>query len=193
VIVFTLSTENKLGLGLVALAWVVFSLVVSMVVPRYRPGFPGKNLPAFLALTALFFVAMLGAVAVFGKESKESELGVRGGAEPGAPAQTQTGVTSTTATGSATTVASGGGGGANLAAGKAAWDKASCGGCHVMKAADGAGTVGPNLDETDPKEQEVARQVENGGGGMPPFKGILSAQEIADVSAYVAQVAGSTS
>jgi mono/diheme cytochrome c family protein len=188
VIVFALSTGNKVGLGLVALAWIVFSLVVSMVVPRFRPGFPGKNLPAFLALCALFFVAMLGAVAVFGKESKESAAG----AEPGAPAQTQTGVTSTTATGSATTVETSGGT-VDLAAGKAAWDKASCGGCHILKAAGGTGTVGPNLDEAKPDEAEVARQVENGGGAMPPFKGILTPQEIAAVAAYVAKEAGSTS
>jgi mono/diheme cytochrome c family protein len=185
VTVFALSTGNKVGLGLIALVWIVFSLVVSMIIPRYRPGFPGKNLPAFLALCALFFVAMLGAVAVFGKESKESE------AAPGAPAQTQTGVTATTATGSATTPSSGGS--ANLAAGKAAWDKASCGGCHIMKAANGTGTVGPNLDEVKPDEATVAHQVENGGGAMPPFKGVLTPQEISDVSAYVAQVAGSSS
>jgi mono/diheme cytochrome c family protein len=188
VIVFALSTGNKLGLGLVALVWIVFSLVVSMVVPRYRPGFPGKNLPAFLALAALFFVAMLGAVAVFGKESKESELGVKGGAEPSTPTQTQTGLTSTTSTAPAPA-----GGTVDLAAGKAAWDKASCGGCHVLKAANGAGTVGPNLDELKPDEATVAHQVENGGGAMPPFKGVLSPKEIADLSGYVAKVAGSAS
>jgi mono/diheme cytochrome c family protein len=32
--------------------------------------------------------------------------------------------------------------------------------------------------------------VENGGGAMPPFKGVLSPQEISAVAAYVAQVAG---
>jgi mono/diheme cytochrome c family protein len=33
----------------------------------------------------------------------------------------------------------------------------------------------------------VVKQVENGGGGMPAFKGQLTAQQIADVSTYVTQ------
>jgi mono/diheme cytochrome c family protein len=36
----------------------------------------------------------------------------------------------------------------------------------------------------------VQHQVENGGGVMPAFKGQLSAKQIADVSAFVAQSAG---
>lgn len=179
--VFALSTGNKLGLGLVALVWILVSLVVSMVIPRYRPGFPGKNLPAFLALASLFFVAMLAAVFVFGKESKEGE----GSAAPESPALTQTGVASTTATPGPSS-----GGTVDLAAGKAAWDKASCGGCHTLKAASGKGAVGPNLDTLKPDAATVQHQVENGGGAMPAFKGVLSAQEIENVSGYVAQVAG---
>jgi len=31
----------------------------------------------------------------------------------------------------------------------------------------------------------VVHQVTNGGGGMPPFSGTLTKQQIADVSAYV--------
>jgi mono/diheme cytochrome c family protein len=181
VTLFALSTGNQLGLGLSALAWIIFSLVVSMVVPRYRPGFPGKNLPAFLALSSLFFVAMVAAVFVFGKEEK-----AHGEAAPASPALTQTGVTSTTSTAPPSTS----GGNVDLAAGKAAWDKGSCGGCHVLKAANGTGTVGPNLDEVKPDEATVAHQVENGGGAMPPYKGVLSPQQITDVAAYVAHVAG---
>jgi mono/diheme cytochrome c family protein len=179
--IFALSTGNKVGLGLVALAWIVFSLIVSLVVPRYRPNFPGKNLPAFLAVCALFFVSMLAAVAVFGKESSESS------AAGESPTQTQTGVTSTTSTAPPTTS---GGATVDLAAGKAAWDKASCGGCHVLEAANGQGKVGPNLDELKPDAETVQHQVENGGGAMPPFKGILSPEEITAVSGYVAQEAG---
>ncbi len=180
-IVFALSTGNKLGLGLVALAWIVFSLVVAMVIPRHRPGFPGKNLPAFLALSALFFVAMLGAVFAFGKESKEGEAG----ATPETPALTQTGVAST-----ATTPAPSPGAKVDLVAGKAAWDKGSCGGCHVLKAAGGKGAVGPDLDTLKPDAATVKHQVENGGGAMPAFKGVLTAKQIEDVAGYVAQVAG---
>jgi cytochrome c551 len=41
-----------------------------------------------------------------------------------------------------------------------------------------------------PKAQEQAtaeEQVTNGGGGMPPFKGTLSEEEIKNVAAYVVE------
>lgn len=65
--------------------------------------------------------------------------------------------------------------------------KANCAGCHGP---DGAGSNGgPTLAPvTDP---EVARaQVTNGGATMPSFKDTLTAKQISDVSAYVAQKAG---
>jgi mono/diheme cytochrome c family protein len=46
--------------------------------------------------------------------------------------------------------------------------------------------IGPNLDRLKPTAARVAAQVRNGGGGMPPFRGQLSARQIADVAAYVA-------
>ena len=187
--VFALSTGNKVALGLVALAWILFSLAVAMVIPRSRPGFPGKHLNAFLAACALFFVAMLLAVAVFGREATESEA--KSESTPAEPAQTQTGVTETTGTESTQTETEASGGGtADLAAGKAAWDKGACGGCHTLAAAGGSGSVGPNLDTLKPDEAKVEHQVINGGGGMPPFKGVLSDEQIKAVSAYVAQTAG---
>jgi len=36
----------------------------------------------------------------------------------------------------------------------------------------------------------VVERVTNGSGVMPPFKGTLSEQQIADVAAYVSSVAG---
>jgi mono/diheme cytochrome c family protein len=179
-IVFALSTTNKLVLALVAAAWIVVSLVVAMVIPRTRPDFPGKGLNAFVALSFVFFAGMLATVFVFAKEAKEGEATAE-------PALTQTGVTSTTSTAPPTTS---GGGQVDLAAGKAAWDKASCGGCHVLAAANGSGKVGPDLDQLKPDEATVAHQVENGGGAMPAFKGILTPDEISAVAAYVAAEAG---
>jgi len=195
VTVFALSTGNKVALGLIALAWIVFSLVVSMVIPRFRPGFPGRHLNAFLAACALFFAAMLFAVFVFGREAEESEA--QGESTPAQPVQTQTGVTETTGTETETTETEtetseegSGGGGADLVAGKAAWDKGSCGGCHALEAADASGSVGPNLDTLKPDESTVEHQVINGGGGMPPYKGVLSDEQIKAVAAYVAESAG---
>ncbi len=70
----SLSTENKLVLGLTALAFIVFALASSLLVPRYRPDFPGRGgVRLFVIITILLFVAMLAAVQIFGKESEEGE------------------------------------------------------------------------------------------------------------------------
>jgi len=60
----------------------------------------------------------------------------------------------------------------------------NCAACH---GGDGGGGTGPGLageeQYTDP--EAVVDQVRNGGGGMPAFGERLSAQELADVSAFV--------
>jgi outer membrane protein assembly factor BamB len=66
----------------------------------------------------------------------------------------------------------------------------SCASCHTLAAADATGTVGPNLDQLKPSKALVARQVTNGGGGMPAFGGRLSTRQIAAVAAYVSSSAG---
>jgi mono/diheme cytochrome c family protein len=73
----------------------------------------------------------------------------------------------------------------NAAAGKQIFVSAGCGACHTLKAAGTNGTVGPNLDQVKPELAKIQTQVINGGGAMPPFKGRLSNQQIADVSQYV--------
>ncbi len=65
-----------------------------------------------------------------------------------------------------------------------------CGNCHVLADAGTTGTVGPNLDETQPSYELALDRVTNGRGGMPSFSASLSEQQIADVSAYVAEAAG---
>ena len=69
--------------------------------------------------------------------------------------------------------------------GAAVFAEAGCGGCHVFAPANSNGTVGPPLDGIDLSKDEIVQQVRNGGGGMPAFGDQLSAQELADVSAYV--------
>jgi mono/diheme cytochrome c family protein len=66
----------------------------------------------------------------------------------------------------------------------------NCKGCHTLKAAAATGSVGPNLDDVKPDKATVQRQVENGGGPMPAFKGKLSDAQINAVSTYVSTVAG---
>lgn len=63
---------------------------------------------------------------------------------------------------------------------------AGCGDCHTLSAADAKGTLGPNLDQLKPEKARVARQVRNGGVGMPSFSKQLSAGEIDQVAAFVA-------
>ena len=96
--------------------------------------------------------------------------------------------TGTTGTGTTSTTATPQG---NATAGKAVFTgSAGCGGCHTLSDAGATGTVGPNLDDLKPSFDAVQQQVINGGAAMPPFKGTLTPQQIADVSAYVSSVAG---
>ena len=67
---------------------------------------------------------------------------------------------------------------------------ANCGSCHTLKDAGTSGTVGPNLDQLKPDEARVQRQVTNGGGAMPAFKGTLTPAQITAVAKYVSSVAG---
>jgi mono/diheme cytochrome c family protein len=71
--------------------------------------------------------------------------------------------------------------------GESIFASAGCGGCHTLEAAGSSGTVGPNLDDSQPSFELVVDRVTNGAGAMPAFEGQLSEQEIADVSAYVVE------
>ncbi len=68
--------------------------------------------------------------------------------------------------------------------------QAECASCHTLAAASATGTVGPNLDQLKPAVAVVRRQVENGGGAMPAFKGVLSPAQIEAVARFVASSAG---
>jgi len=91
-----------------------------------------------------------------------------------------------------TTASSGGGGGgaSASAAGKKVFESAGCATCHTLKDAGSTGMIGPNLDQLKPAKAAVQKQVTNGGGAMPAFKGQLSQQQIDDVATYVSSVAG---
>jgi mono/diheme cytochrome c family protein len=191
-VVAGLSSGHKIGLAAVGVAFILFALVSSFVLPRRDPNFPGKNMGWYVALCALFFLAMISAVLIFGKEGKEvagespARTETRSGSLPGQTASTST----STATASTTTVASPSSNG-DAAAGKQVFASAGCGGCHTLKAAGSSGNVGPNLDDLKPSQQIVAHQVTVGGGAMPAFKGQLSDKQIQDVAAFVSSSAGS--
>lgn len=67
---------------------------------------------------------------------------------------------------------------------------AGCGSCHTLEAAGAGGQIGPNLDSARPDFDTVRTRVEQGGGGMPSFRGQLSPVQIRDVAAFVAVNAG---
>ena len=74
--------------------------------------------------------------------------------------------------------------------GRKLFASAGCGGCHTLADAGATGQVGPSFDG-DPNLTPgfVVDRVTNGQGQMPAFGDQLSAQDIADVAAYVAKVA----
>ena len=86
--------------------------------------------------------------------------------------------------------ASGGGSSGGGSPGAKVFATAGCKTCHTLKAAGATGSVGPNLDQLKPSDKLVVKQVNNGGGGMPPFKGKLSPAQIEAVAQYVSSVAG---
>lgn len=120
-------------------------------------------------------------------------------AETTAPATTEAATTAaataaaTTAEATATTeepgtTASEGGEG-DPAAGKEVFVSAGCGSCHTLSDAGTSGNIGPNLDEAKPSYDLVVERVTHGQGAMPAFgdQGVLDAQQIQDVAAYVSQ------
>ena len=70
-------------------------------------------------------------------------------------------------------------------AGEQIYAEQGCGSCHVLEAAGSSGTVGPNLDESQPPLDLIVERVTNGRSPMPAFKDTLSEQQIQDVSAFV--------
>jgi mono/diheme cytochrome c family protein len=65
-----------------------------------------------------------------------------------------------------------------------------CGSCHTLADAGTSGTIGPNLDDSQPSVDLAVDRVTNGAGAMPSFEGQLSEQQITDVAAYVSTAAG---
>jgi cytochrome c6 len=173
-----LSTGHQIGLAGVGFCFIAFALISSFVLPKRDPNFPGKNMPVYITLSVLFFVAMLSAVLIFGRESKGAAAGSATTTSASAPATTTTGTAPATTTSAAPTTG-------DPVAGKAVFASAGCTGCHTLKAANATGTVGPNLDQLKPTFAAVVHQVENGGGPMPAFKGTLTPTQINDVAAFV--------
>lgn len=176
-----ITSNGKLGLGLVALLFIVFAVVTAIVIPRSRPDFPGDKLPRFVLASLVLFVAMITAVVVFAKEGGEGERAADGESVP-----TETQPASTAPAGTTTT----GGGSPNAgdpAKGASVFASAGCNSCHTLAAANANGSIGPNLDKAKPSYDLVVERVTGGKGIMPSFKSQLSDRQIADVAAFVSE------
>jgi mono/diheme cytochrome c family protein len=68
--------------------------------------------------------------------------------------------------------------------------QAGCGSCHTLAAAGSSGTIGPNLDESQPTLELAIDRITNGSGAMPPFRDQLSEEQIQAVADFVVQNAG---
>jgi uncharacterized cupredoxin-like copper-binding protein len=99
VLLLALSTAQKVGLGLAVAGFAGFSLVVSMLVPRYRPQFPGRGLRVFVVTCLLLFVGMMCAVIFVARESsEEAHAGGEATTTETAGTTTESSTTSTTST-----------------------------------------------------------------------------------------------
>jgi cytochrome c6 len=78
--------------------------------------------------------------------------------------------------------------------GKAIFASTGCGSCHTLKAAGATGTIGPNFDQVKPTYKIATTFIWFGKAAMPDFgkSGQLTAQQVADVAAYVVQSTGGT-
>jgi mono/diheme cytochrome c family protein len=162
------TTLGKTVLLIVAITFIAWAIVTAIFVPKRNPGFP-RRLDAYILVSAVLFLAQMGAI-VWVSETQEAEEAHAAEGGPSAPP----------AAGS-------------TAAGEEIFASAGCATCHTLADAGASGTVGPNLDASKPSSELVVDRVTNGQGAMPSFSNQLSEEQIADVAAYVAAVAGGTS
>jgi mono/diheme cytochrome c family protein len=201
-VLLALTTEQKLGLAGTAALFIVFALVSSFLIPRSRPNYPGRGLGLFTVITVLLTIAMLGAVEVFAKEEHHGSAAEPAQLGPGERdtdeqqrRETDTSATPTTPPPDdgeeAEEEPSG-----DPAAGRQVFASAGCGSCHAFEAANAAGAVGPNLDES--LEGEDAEYVERAivepnadiaegyqPGIMPDYGDQLSEEQVDNLVAFL--------
>jgi mono/diheme cytochrome c family protein len=133
---FALSTAHMIGLGLTGAAFIIFALVSSFVLPGRNPEFPGRRRNIYLVVCVAFFLAMMSAVLVFGREEPSSEA----------------------ATGGTTTAPKLPPG--DAAAGKNWFVQSGCGACHTFTPAGSHGTIGPDLDNLKASAAKAGQELD---------------------------------
>ena len=144
-----LSSGQKLGLALAGAGFIAFALLSAMVIPRFRPGFPGRGLRLYVPATVVLFVGMMTAVYVFGEEEHhEASPPVEQTTpeQPAPPSEPRESEPSAAARG-------------DPGAGRQVFTAAGCSGCHTFEAAGAEGQVGPDLDEAlEGEDAEFVRE-----------------------------------
>ena len=187
-----ISSEGKIGLGVLAGLLILFALLSAFYFPRRDPNFPGERLGLFVIVAVVLFAGTIAGVVFFAAEEEEgAEATEVQGTDTGQEQETSAATTESEPTESEPTESepteseSSAGAEGDPAAGEAVFASAGCGGCHTLEAAGSSGNVGPNLDEAKPPHDLVVDRVTNGMGAMPSFKGQLEDEQIQDVAAYV--------
>ena len=186
----SLTSSQKLGIALMAAAFIVFALVSAFVLPKRNPDFPGRrHLWLYVGVVACFFAGMMSVIVFVDREPAEAEA--KGPTTP-----------TSTAPKPPTPPAVQG----NPVTGKALFTAQGCIACHTFKPAGSTATTGPNLDNvaTDAKtanrgslDQYVTESIVDPnayivpkypGSVMPQDFGTkLSAKQIADLVAFITQ------
>jgi mono/diheme cytochrome c family protein len=132
VLIATLSAAQKAGIAGMGAAFMIFALVSSFVIPRYRPNFPGRRVWPYVGIVVCFFVAMMVVVVFVGREKSEAKAG---------------GTTTPTSTSPSPPPSPGPAPKGDPVAGKAIFTAQGCVACHTFKPAGSSATVGPDLDK----------------------------------------------
>jgi cytochrome c553 len=193
-VLLAISSEGKIGLGVLAGLLILFALLSAFYFPRRDPNFPGERLGLFVIVAVVLFAGTIAGVVFFAAEEEEgAEATEVQGTDTGQEQETSAATTESEPTESEPTESEptesepSAGAEGDPAAGEAVFASAGCGGCHTLEAAGSSGNVGPNLDEAKPSHDLVVDRVTNGRGAMPSFKGQLEDEQIQDVAAYVVE------
>jgi mono/diheme cytochrome c family protein len=133
VLIATLSAAQKAGIAGMGAVFIIFALVSSFVIPRYRPNFPGRRVWPYVGLVACFFVAMMVVVVFVGREKSE--------------AKAEATTTPTSASPSPPSPSPAPPPKGDPVAGKAIFTAQGCVACHTFTPAGSKATVGPDLDK----------------------------------------------
>jgi mono/diheme cytochrome c family protein len=172
-----ITTLGKTVLVIAAALFIAWAIITAIFVPKRNPGFP-RRLDAYILVSAILFIAQMSAIVWVSETQEIEEAHAAGTEEPAGEGEGEGGEAGGTPEG------------ADVAAGKDVFESAGCATCHTLADAGASGTVGPDLDESQPDEALVVDRVTNGQGAMPSFQDQLSEEQIAAVAAYVSSVAG---